>query len=61
MVRCALDMGLRCGEVAKLQLADIDWRNGTVTLRRTKSRREDISWPSGAAWASKRATPGMRY
>ena len=42
MVRCALDMGLRCGEVAKLQLADIDWRNGTVTLRRTKSRRVDI-------------------
>lgn len=39
MVRCALDMGLRCGEVAKLQLADIDWRNGTVTLRRTKSLR----------------------
>ncbi len=42
MVRCALDMGLRCSEVAKLQLADIDWRNGTVTLRRTKSRREDV-------------------
>jgi integrase/recombinase XerC len=42
MVRCALDMGLRCSEVAKLRLADIDWRNGTVTLRRTKSRREDI-------------------
>ncbi len=42
MARCALDMGQRCGEVAKLQLADIDWRNGTVTLRRTMSRREDI-------------------
>jgi integrase/recombinase XerC len=42
MVRCALDMGLRCSEVAKLQLADIDWHQGTVTLRRTKSRREDI-------------------
>jgi integrase len=42
MVRCALDMGLRSSEVAKLQLADIDWRNGTVMLRRTKSRREDI-------------------
>jgi integrase len=42
MVRCALDMGLRCSEVTKLQLADIDWRQGTVTLRRTKSRREDI-------------------
>jgi len=42
MVRCALDMGLRCNEVAHLQLTDIDWRQGTVTLRRTKSRREDI-------------------
>lgn len=42
MVRCALDRGLRSSEVAKLQLADIDWRAGTVTLRRTKSRREDI-------------------
>jgi integrase len=42
MVRCALDMGLRSSEVAKLQLADIDWRQATVTLRRTKSRREDI-------------------
>ena len=42
MVRCALDMGLRTSEVAKLGLADIDWRAGTVTLRRTKSRREDI-------------------
>ena len=42
MVRCALDLGLRVGEVAKLKIADIDWQNGTVTLRRTKSRREDI-------------------
>ncbi len=42
MVRCALDMGLRSSEIAKLALADIDWQAGTVTLRRTKSRREDI-------------------
>ena len=42
MVRCALDMGLRSSEVAKLMLADIDWRAGTVTLKRTKSRRQDI-------------------
>ena len=41
MVRCALDLGLRGSEVAKLGLDDIDWRAGTVTLRRTKSRRED--------------------
>jgi integrase len=42
IVRCALDMGLRCSEIAKLMLADIDWRTGTVTLKRTKSRRQDI-------------------
>ena len=41
MVRCGLDMGLRASEIAKLALADIDWRAGTVTLRSTKSRRED--------------------
>jgi integrase/recombinase XerC len=42
MVRCALDLGLRSSEVAQLRLTDIDWRAGTVTLRHTKSRREDI-------------------
>ncbi len=41
MVRCALDLGLRRGEVAGLSLDDIDWRTGTITLRRTKGRRED--------------------
>ncbi len=42
IVRCLLDMGLRCCEAAQLQLADIDWCAGTVTLRHTKSRRQDI-------------------
>ncbi len=42
IVRCALDLGLRSGEVARLSLDDIDWRAGTITLRRTKSRREDV-------------------
>ena len=42
MVRCGLDMGLRSGEIAKLALPDIDWHTGTVTLRHTKSRREDV-------------------
>ena len=41
MVRCALDLGLRSGEIAGLTLDDIDWRAGTITLRQTKSRRED--------------------
>jgi len=42
MVRCALDLGLRNGEVTQLGLDDIDWDAGTVTLRRTKGRREDV-------------------
>ena len=42
MVRCALDLGLRSLEVAQLQLDDIDWRSGVVTLNKTKSRREDV-------------------
>lgn len=35
-------MGLRCGEIAKLMISDIDWRAGMVTLRSTKSLRHDI-------------------
>jgi integrase len=42
IVRCALDMGLRAGEIANLSINDIDWRAGTVTLKGTKSRRQDI-------------------
>lgn len=42
IVRCALDLGLRCGEIAHLRIDDIDWRDGTVTLKGTKSRRQDV-------------------
>lgn len=42
MVRCALDLGLRISEIAKLMLDDIDWHHGTVTLRHNKSGREHI-------------------
>ena len=42
MVRCALDLGLRSAEVARLSLDDIDWYAGTITLRGTKGRREDV-------------------
>ncbi len=42
IVRCALDMGLRSGEIAHLMIGDIDWRVGTVMLRGTKSLRQDI-------------------
>jgi integrase/recombinase XerC len=42
IVRCALDLGLRSGELARIGLDDINWRAGTITLRHTKSRREDV-------------------
>lgn len=42
IVRCALDIGLRAGEIANLMISDIDWRSGTITLRGTKSLRQDI-------------------
>jgi site-specific recombinase XerD len=42
MVRCMLDLGLRSGEVARLSMDDIDWDAGTITLRHTKGRREDV-------------------
>jgi len=42
IVRCALDIGLRAGEIAHLMISDIDWRAGTVLLRGTKSLRQDV-------------------
>jgi integrase len=46
---------LRSGEIAALGLDDIDWRAGTVTLRKTKSRREQVlplPEPTGRAIAA---------
>jgi integrase/recombinase XerC len=52
IVRCALDLGLRSCEIAKLSLDDIDWGAGTITLRRTKSRRQDVlPLPATTGWA----------
>jgi integrase len=42
MVRCLTDLGLRCSEVVKLRLDDIDWHEGTIRLVGTKTRRADI-------------------
>lgn len=41
ITRCLLDLGLRRMEVARLQLDDIDWRAGTLTVH-TKGKRIDI-------------------
>jgi integrase/recombinase XerD len=37
--RCLIDLGLRAHEVAQLSLESIDWRNGTITISKSKSRR----------------------
>ena len=42
MARCFLDLGLRACEVAAIQLDDLDWREGTLTIGRSKSRRIDV-------------------
>jgi integrase len=42
MARCLLDMGLRAGEVAGIQLDDLNWSAGTLTIGRAKSRRADV-------------------
>ncbi|WP_457660645.1 tyrosine-type recombinase/integrase [Sinorhizobium medicae] len=55
MVRCLIDLGLRSGEVVKLQLNDINWSNGTINLVGTKSRRADtlpLPVSTGAALAA---------
>ena len=41
MVRCLTDLGLRCSEVVKLQMDDIDWRHGIVQIARTKTHFTD--------------------
>lgn len=42
MARCLLDMALRAGEVAAIQLEDLNWSEGTLTIRPGKSRRADV-------------------
>ena len=41
ITRCLLDLGLRRIEVVRLQLDDIDWRAGTLTVH-SKGKRVDI-------------------
>lgn len=40
MARCLVDLGLRCHEVAALQLDDINWYQGVVDLHHNKNRQE---------------------
>jgi integrase/recombinase XerD len=39
IARCMIDLGLRGQEVAQLCFESFDWRDGTITISRTKSRR----------------------
>jgi integrase/recombinase XerD len=41
MALCLADLGLRAGEVARIQLEDLNWRSGTLQLKGTKGRRID--------------------
>jgi integrase/recombinase XerD len=41
MALCLADLGLRVGEVARIQLEDLNWRSGTLQLKRTKGKRID--------------------
>ena len=41
MTRCLVDLGLRSTEVLRLQLDDVDWRAGTLTIR-SKGQRMDV-------------------
>ena len=40
IVLCLARLGLRAGEVARLSLDDLDWRNGWLRLAAPKARRE---------------------
>ncbi|HRA76822.1 MAG TPA: tyrosine-type recombinase/integrase, partial [Propionicimonas sp.] len=41
VIACLLRLGLRCGEVAGLRLDDLDWTDGTLTVR-GKGNRVDL-------------------
>ncbi len=64
MLLLFLRLGLRLGEVAHLRPRDIEWRNGTLTVRGTKSHRErvlplprDVGHALVAHLRAQRATP----
>jgi site-specific recombinase XerD len=44
-------IGLRAGEVAVLQLDDIDWRHGEITVRGKGNRRDRLPLPADAGQA----------
>ena len=56
-------MGLRSGEVAVLDLGDINWRQGEITVRGKGSRRDSLPLPADvgeavAGWLAEGRPPG---
>jgi integrase/recombinase XerD len=57
-------LGLRAGEVAGLELGDISWRRGEITVRGKGSRRDSLPLPADvgeavAAWLQRGRPPGI--
>ena len=42
MARCLVDLGLRSKEVARIQLPDFNWHEGTLQIKGAKGRRVDL-------------------
>ena len=53
-------LGLRAGEVAAIQLGDIDWRAGTLTVRGKARREEKMPLPADARRRPSGQTPICR-
>lgn len=45
VIACLLRLGMRCGEVAALQLDDLDWTSGTITVRGKGNRIDLLPMP----------------
>ena len=57
-------LGLRAGEVAALELGDINWRQGEITVRGKGSRRDSLPLPADAgeavaSWLAEGRPPGV--
>ncbi len=60
IVRCAVDLGLRSGEIAALSLDDINWRDGVVSAAQDQGPARATVTPAGADRASHRCLPAVR-
>jgi site-specific recombinase XerD len=46
IARCYVDLGLRTSEIARLQLNDVDWREGTLRIRGKGQRTDRLPLPA---------------